>query len=175
MRARILLGAFVAIAAVGLLVVPSVATPGGTFKAALTGFQEVPAVSTEASGTFRAKVDPAGPTIEYELSYSDIQNAFAAHIHLGQAGVNGGVSAFLCGGGDKPACPATGGTVTGTIDAADVIGPASQGIAAGEIEELIDAMSAGVTYANVHTNDGVAPPNTGPGDFPGGEIRGQIS
>ena len=174
MRARILLGAFVAIAAVGLLVAPSVATPGGTFKAALTGFQEVPAVSTEASGTFRAKVDPAGPTIEYELSYSDIQNAFAAHIHLGQTGVNGGVSAFLCGGGDKPACPATGGTVTGTIDAADVIGPASQGIAAGEIEELIDAMIAGVTYANVHTNDGVAPPNTGPGDFPGGEIRGQI-
>lgn len=175
MRARILLGAFVAIAAVGLLVAPSVATSGGTFKAALTGFQEVPAVSTEASGTFRAKVDPAGPTIEYELSYSDIQNAFGAHIHLGQAGVNGGVSAFLCGGGDKPACPATGGTVTGTIDAADVIGPASQGIAAGEIEELIDAMIAGVTYANVHTNDGVAPPNTGPGDFPGGEIRGQIS
>jgi hypothetical protein len=26
----------------------------------------------------------------------------------------------------------------------------------------------------VHTNDGVAPPDTGPGDFPGGEIRGQI-
>jgi hypothetical protein len=27
----------------------------------------------------------------------------------------------------------------------------------------------------VHTNDNVAPANTGPGDFPGGEIRGQIS
>jgi hypothetical protein len=26
----------------------------------------------------------------------------------------------------------------------------------------------------VHTNDGVAPPDTGPGDFPGGEIRGQV-
>src|SRR5205807_7617422 len=25
-----------------------------------------------------------------------------------------------------------------------------------------------------HTNDGMAPPNTGPGDFPGGEIRGQL-
>jgi len=173
-RARILLGAVVSLAVIGLLVAPSVATPGGTFKAALTGYEEVPAISTDASGTFRAKVDPAGPTIEYELSYSDIQNAFAAHIHLGQAAANGGVSAFLCGGGDKPVCPPTGGTVSGSIDAADVIGPANQGIAAGEIQELIDAMVAGVTYANVHTNDGVAPTNTGPGDFPGGEIRGQI-
>ncbi|MGH2655132.1 MAG: CHRD domain-containing protein [Actinomycetota bacterium] len=175
MRARILLGAIVSLAVIGLLVAPSLATPGGTFKADPTGYEEVPAVSTDASGTFRAKVDPAGPTIEYELSYSDIQNAFAAHIHLGQAGVNGGVSAFLCGGGDKPVCPATGGTVSGSIDAADVIGPESQGIAPGEIEELIDAMIAGATYANVHTTDGVPPANTGPGDFPGGEIRGQIS
>jgi hypothetical protein len=173
-RARILLGAIVSLAVIGLLVAPSVATPGGTFKATLIGYEEVPAISTEASGTFRAKVDPAGPTIEYELSYSDIQNAFAAHIHLGQKGANGGVSAFLCGGGDKPPCPPTGGTVSGTIDAADVIGPTGQGIAPGEIQELIDAMLFGVTYANVHTTDGDTTPNEGPGDFPGGEIRGQI-
>jgi hypothetical protein len=175
MRARVLLGAFVVLASVALLVAPSVAAPGGTFKADLTGFEEVPAISTDASGTFEAKIDPAGPTIEYTLSYSDIQNAFAAHIHLGQAAVNGGVSVFLCGGGDKPACPATGGTVTGTIDAADVIGPATQGIAVGELDELIEAMTAGVTYANVHTSDGVDDPVGPPGDFPGGEIRGQIS
>jgi hypothetical protein len=35
-------------------------------------------------------------------------------------------------------------------------------------------MEAGTAYVNVHTNDNVPPPNTGPGDFPGGEIRGQI-
>jgi hypothetical protein len=174
MRARVLLAAVVVVAAVGVLVVPSVATPGGNFKATLTGYEEVPAVSTDATGTFQAKIDPSGPTIEYTLSYSNIQNAFAAHIHFGQTAVNGGVSAFLCGGGDKPACPPTGGTVSGVIDATDIVGPASQGIAAGEIDELIDAMIAGVTYANVHTNDNVAPTNTGPGDFPGGEIRGQI-
>ena len=176
MRVRALIG--IAAATAALLVVavaPSGAVPGGTFKANLTGFEEVPAISTDASGTFEAKIDPAGPTIEYTLSYSDIQNAFAAHIHFGQAAVNGGVSVFLCGGGDKPVCPATGGTVTGTIDAADVIGPANQGIAAGELDELIAAMGAGVSYANVHTNDNIAPTNTGPGDFPGGEIRGQIS
>ena len=42
------------------------------------------------------------------------------------------------------------------------------------LAELVDQMRAGNAYINVHTNDGVAPINTGPGDFPGGEIRGQI-
>ena len=40
---------------------------------------------------------------------------------------------------------------------------------------LITAMRTAGTYVNVHTNDGVPPPNTGPGDFPGGEIRGQVA
>jgi CHRD domain len=167
MRVRALIG--IAAAAAALLVVavaPSGATPGGTFKASLTGYEEVPTLSSPATGSFEAKVDQTetGPVIEYELSYSGFENdVLFAHIHLGQAATNGGVIAFLCGGGDKPACPDPGGTVTGTIDAADVIGPAGQGIAATEIQEAIDAMIAGVVYANVHTNV-----------FPGGEIRGQI-
>jgi hypothetical protein len=85
-----------------------------------------------------------------------------AHIHFGQPGVEGGVAAFLCGGGSKPACPPSG-DVTGTIVASDVVGPADQGIAAGEIDELIAAMKHGVTYVNVHTDA-----------YPDGEIRGQI-
>jgi hypothetical protein len=84
-----------------------------------------------------------------------------AHIHFGQFGVGGGVAAFLCGGG-KPACPPSG-EVTGTITASDVVGPAAQGIAPGEIDELIAAMRHGVTYANIHTDA-----------FGDGEIRGQI-
>jgi hypothetical protein len=140
------------------------------FSAKLTGFQEVPAISTAASGTFRATLD--GEELSYTLSYSGIEGgtAFAAHIHLGQPGVNGGISAFLCGGGDKPACPATEGTVAGVIDPADIVGPAGQGIAPGEFDELIRAMRAGVTYANVHSM-GATPPLP---SFPGGEIRGQI-
>ncbi|MGH9191210.1 MAG: hypothetical protein ACRDZ0_01905 [Acidimicrobiales bacterium] len=39
---------------------------------------------------------------------------------------------------------------------------------------LVDAMLAGGTYVNAHTNDGLAPPGTGPGDLPAGEVRGQI-
>ena len=156
------------------LAAPTLATEGGTFKATLTGYEEVPAISSPGTGQFQAKLTGNGAAIEYTLTYSGLQNAFAAHIHLGQTGVNGGVSAFLCGGGDKPACPASAGTVTGTIDPADVIGPTGQGLAPGEFDELVAALDAGVTYANVHTDDKVAPTNTGPGDFPGGEIRGQI-
>jgi hypothetical protein len=35
-------------------------------------------------------------------------------------------------------------------------------------------MRTGNAYVNVHTNDGVGAVNTGPGDFPGGEIRGNF-
>lgn len=131
-------------------------------KARLHPFNEVPAVSSTGSGEFTAVI--RDDAIEYELSYSGLEGTTVvqAHVHLGQKDVNGGVSAFLCGGGDKPACPLAG-TVTGTIDAADVIGPVAQGIAAGELAELIAAIRAGQTYANVHTNK-----------HPGGEIRGQI-
>jgi len=134
-------------------------------KADLNGFQEVAAVSTTGSGSFQAQLSADGTSITYTLSYSDLEGTTttAAHIHLGQAGVAGGVSAFLCGDGIKPACPNTGGTVSGTIVATDVIGPTGQGIAAGELSELIDALRAGVTYANVHTNK-----------HPTGEIRGHI-
>jgi hypothetical protein len=42
------------------------------------------------------------------------------------------------------------------------------------LDALIEQIEAGEAYVNVHTNDGVDPANSGPGDFPGGEIRGQI-
>ena len=133
-------------------------------QARLKGFEEVPAVSTVASGKFTAKIDRSAQLIDYKLSFQDLEaNSLFAHIHLGQRTANGGVSVFLCGGGDKPPCPPTSGTVEGTIDPADVIGPTSQGIAPGEFDELVTAIRAGVTYANVHSSK-----------FPGGEIRGQI-
>ncbi len=165
----VLLGVLLVIA-----VAATTAQSGDNFSADLSGYEEVPAISTTGGGSFRARVSNDGMTIDYRLSYTGLSNAFAAHIHFAQKGVNGGVSAFLCGGGDKPACPPSGGTVSGTIDAADVVGPAGQGIAPGEIGELISAIMSGVAYVNVHTNDGMDPPNTGPGDFPAGEIRGQI-
>lgn len=138
---------------------------GRMLKANLTGYEEVPAVSSTGTGEFLARIADDESSIDYTLSYRDLEgtSTAAAHIHLGQPGVNGGVIAFLCGGGGKPACPPVSGSVSGTITAADVIGPAGQGIAAGELAEAIAAMRLGVTYANVHTDK-----------HPGGEIRGQL-
>jgi hypothetical protein len=121
-------------------------------------------VSSTAIGEFAATIDDESQTIEYTLTYEGLEApVLFAHIHLGNRYVAGGVSAFLCGGGTKPACPQAG-TVTGTVTAADVIGPTAQGIEPGRMDELIRAIRAGATYVNVHTTK-----------FPGGEIRAQIN
>lgn len=137
-----------------------------SFRAKLTGYNEVPAVSTTGTGEFRLSVDPGDSSLSYELQYQNLEGATTlfAHVHLGQTGVNGGIAFFLCGGGGKPACPNTSGTVSGTIVVADVIGPASQGITSSQLDEMLKALRSGVGYANVHTNN-----------HPGGEIRGQIN
>jgi CHRD domain len=134
------------------------------FKARLLGFTEVPAVSSTGRGRFSAVV--SGDAIHWRLSYERLEGTIttAAHVHLGQKDVNGGVSFFLCGGPTTQPCTPTAGSFSGTARAADVVGPAAQGIAPGEIAEIIRAMRAGKTYANVHTNK-----------HPTGEIRGDIS
>jgi hypothetical protein len=134
-------------------------------KARLSGFQEVPAISTQGSGSLRLKVNDAGTSISFELSYANLEGGAvaAAHIHFAQPGVNGAPIAWLCGGGGKPACPAAPAKITGTIVAADIIDASAQGIAAGQLGEALRAMRAGVTYVNVHT-----------AGFPNGEIRGLI-
>jgi hypothetical protein len=137
---------------------------GRSFKASLNSFREVPSLSTTGRGEFRARIVD-DETIAYELSWSGLEgtDVLAAHIHLGQPGVIGGVIAFLCGG-DKPACPdASSAAVTGEIAPENVAGPEAQGIAPGEFAEVLRALRAGAVYANVHTDI-----------FPGGEIRGQV-
>jgi hypothetical protein len=107
--------------------------------------------------------------LSFQINVSNIENVFAAHLHLGQPGVNGPIVVPLymapVGGG-----PERGVLVRGTITAADLTGP----LAGHTLEDLIGALLDGDIYVNVHTNDGVGDPNTGPGDFPGGEIRGQF-
>ena len=84
------------------------------FTASLNGYLEVPSISTTARGSFRAEV--VGSTINYRLVFRDLSTpSLFSHIHFARPDVNGGISAFLCGGGGKPACPTTAGTVTGTI------------------------------------------------------------
>jgi hypothetical protein len=140
----------------------------GTIVAHLQPIEEVPALSTPGSGEFMATINASGTEINYALHYSNLQGKVTqSHLHIGQLSVNGGIMIFLCSNlGNGPAgtqaCP-TSGTITGTIHAADVIGPASQGIAAGELNEVVQAIRNGVVYANVHSDL-----------FPGGEIRGQV-
>ena len=133
------------------------------FHATMIGWNEVPSLNTP--GHAQLTLDVTDTTITFKLVYADLTGPpGAAHIHVGQTGVNGGVSVFFCGGGGKPACPASNsGTVTGTIDASGVVGPTAQGFAPGDIAPVIAALRAGFTYANMHT-----------AKFPAGEIRGQV-
>jgi len=144
-----------------------------SLKAELTGYEEVPAtISSPASGDFEARVDSSETQLSYVLQYSGFTVAVTqAHIHFGARATLGGISIWLCGSATNPGpagtplCPqgGAGGTVIRTVTAADVVGPAGQGIAAGEFAEILKAMRAGAAYANVHTST-----------FTGGEIRGQI-
>jgi CHRD domain len=137
----------------------------------LRGYSEVPAVSTQATGKFEADINDAGTAITYTETYSGLESdATQSHIHFGQKNVTGGISVWLCSNLASPptpagvqACPLRAGTVTGTLTAANVVGPAGQGISAGEFAELVKAIRAGIAYANVHSVN-----------EPGGEIRGQL-
>ena len=141
-------------------------------QATLSGYEEVPVVSTVATGEFQAMISNDDQFIDYELTYSGLQGTVAqAHIHVAQLSVNGSIVIWLCGTVTNPGpagtqtCPASG-TISGTIAAANVIAAStvSQQIVAGELAEVIAAIRAGVAYVNVHTTP----------LSPGGEIRGQI-
>ena len=147
--------------------------PDGLLRARLRGRNEVPAVISNARGDFRAKVDLHAQTIEYELSYSDLEGSVTqAHIHVGQEFAAGGIMIWLCANNPPitnapagtQACPAAPATITGTITAADVVGPATtQAVPVGSFEDAIRAIGSGNAYANVHTTSAT-----------GGEVRGQI-
>ncbi len=152
------------------LAAPTILAQNATLHARLSGYNETPqTISTAATGSFKAKI--VGDSIEYELSYEDLQGTVTqAHIHFGQAGLTGGIAAWLCetatnrGPVGTPLCPGpNSGTVSGVITPAQIIGPAGQGISVGEFDALIAAIKEGAAYANVHSS------------FVGsGEIRGQI-
>lgn len=139
-----------------------------TFRAVLSGGDEVPPRDTGARGVAIFRLSADGSELGFRLVVANIENVVAAHIHCGVAGVNGPVGVTLFGG-----APA-GGRIDGELAAGSLTAP-DLGNACGwtDLEDVVTAVESGAAYVNVHTNDGVAPANTGPGDFPGGEIRGQ--
>jgi hypothetical protein len=157
--------------ALGFAVSP---VPGRTspspFMAILSGGDEVPARDTNGRGEATFLLSSDGSKLSYRLVVANITNVTMSHIHVGPEGSNGPIVALLFG-----PVSAAGGRVervlaTGTITAANLTGS----LAGRPLADLVDEIQSGNTYVNVHTNDGVEPNDTGPGDFPGGEIRGQI-
>ena len=153
------------------------------FRTELSGFNEVHfsagppaslvgAISTGARGRFRAVIDDRAPAIDYVLTYEALEGTVAqAHIHFGQKHTVGAIVAWLCQGtvrapeqvASTPECPQSG-TVTGTILPGMVLAP-GQGFETTDdlFHELVRAIRAGATYANVHSSK-----------FGPGEIRGQL-
>lgn len=164
---NILLAAALAVAA---SMTPIAAQADDTnWTAHLSAAEEVPTNASLARGQTILKLSSDGTELEYRLIVANLENPVAAHIHLAPEGVNGPVVASLFG----PAAPGGGKTsgviATGTITAADLVGP----LAGHSLSDLVDAIESGDAYVNVHTNDGGQVTNE-PGDLPGGEIRGQI-
>jgi hypothetical protein len=158
----LLLVSFLALSMVGAA--PALGAEG--LSAQLNSYEETPStLNSPGTGVFLGLIDSDETVINYQLFYTDLQGATVlfAHIHFGKPGESGGVVAFLCGGGGKPACPAAGTLITGSIVAANVQALAGQNLAAGDMAAFVRAIRSGFTYANVHTNV-----------FPGGELRGQI-
>lgn len=143
----------------------------GSFQAQapLSGAEEVPMRDTRARGVATFHLNKVGDELRFRLNVANIENLAGAHIHIGAPGTNGPVVVALYMG--APGSGRFSGTLSeGIITASDLTGP----LAGLSLSDLLAAMVAGNTYVNIHTNDGIAPANTGPGDFPGGEIRGQI-
>jgi CHRD domain-containing protein len=151
----------------------------------LTGNEEVftPATSgaptpadSRAQGQAIFRVSDDGTSVDYKLIVANIENVFMAHIHTAAAGVNGPIVVWLY----PSTAPVQGllgqgrinGVIAeGTFTAANLVGP----LTGHPLADLLAAIRSGGAYVNAHTNDGVTPTNTGPGDFPGGEIRGQLT
>jgi hypothetical protein len=154
----------------------------------LQGANERPLVpgvaNTPGSGTAVLTINDDRTQISYTLTYTGLTNVVQGHIHVGSADIAGPIILYLCANGTfktnapvpPPDCPAGSSvTVTGVLTAANLIPRAATATtpAVSTFADAVTQLLNGNTYTNVHTDDGIAPPNTGPGDFPGGEIRGQ--
>ena len=173
MRRRLMVAAAV-VGVTGFAAAATAGDHGRDFKTDLTGYEEVPALSTSGNGQVDVRVAKDGQSLQFELHYRSLETPVTqSHIHFGQEAINGGIVIFFCsnlgnGPAGTPPCPVLPAgetaTVTGTRTAADMAaGAAGQGIAPGEFDELVRALRAGAAYANVHSTGRT-----------GGEIRGQF-
>lgn len=164
----------IALAAVALsltaFVGATAAAPVQMFVTPLNGSEETPPNDTQARGVAIFQLSADGSTMTYRLIASNIDNVVAAHIHIGPLGCICPVGVGLFPGAAPGGGRQNGVLSTGSFTAANFVGP----LAGDTMADLVAEINAGNAYVNVHTNDGVAPGGTGPGDLPVGEIRGQL-
>jgi hypothetical protein len=174
MRGRLLLVLF----AVGLVGIgAAVAASDRNWSNHANGSQEVPARPSQGQGQAIFHLSKDGQSIDYKLIASNIENVFMAHIHSQVPGQNGPIVVWLypstaVAPGPLGAGRTDGVLVEGTITAANIAPTAPAGYT---FAQLLADMRGGHAYVNFHTNDGVGGVNTGPGDFPGGEIRADLT
>ena len=144
------------------------------FNATLSGAAERPTPNTStATGT--AEIIRIGPTLVFRVDVGGLLNPSAAHIHApADTGNVAGVKVNLCGATGVPACAgaAIGTATTGTIATGSAAGISGTGMS---FDSLLVLLRNGNAYVNVHTSDGVGGSTNVPGDFGGGELRGQIA
>lgn len=169
--------AWSAVAVVATLVATTaaIASTQMNFGTHLKGRYEVPIRDTDAQGQAIFRVADDGQSVDYKLVASNIDNAFMAHIHMGPENGTGPIVVWLYPSTAPVPGPLGSGRhdgvlAEGTFTAANLVGP----LKGHPLADLLQAIDNGNAYVNVHTNDGVDGINTGPGDFPGGEIRGQL-
>ena len=154
-----------------LVAVPALAAEV-SYKVELSGAKNVPdPLKTPATGHFEMTVAANGHSASYVLTVSDLQNVVEADIHLGPAAANGPLVVKLFHSGSPKKGPINGVLAQGKIDASSLLGP----MTGATFAELLEQFASGNAYVNVHTSDGMDPPNSGPGDYRLGEIRGQIA
>ncbi len=113
---------------------------------------------TGSTATGTASISVVGPILLYRIDVAGITDVTATHIHgPAAAGTNAGVLLGLCSSGNAPDC------ASGTVDGVLVSDAASSALGI-SFDSLVVLLRNGNAYVNVHTND-----------FPGGEIRGQIT
>ncbi|MFD3270020.1 CHRD domain-containing protein [Paenibacillus dendritiformis] len=130
-----------------------------TFRAILSGRNEVPPVRTIASGNAIFELSSNRTQLRFRLVIRNINRVTQAHIHLGRRGQNGPIVAFLFGP-SKFGISVRRGVIRGVLTSRDLIGP----LKGKTIRDLIREIERGNAYVNVHTIQ-----------FPDGEIRGQIT
>ena len=164
MYRAMLMGALIATAG---LTAPAMSSPGTEeFRAVLVGFNEIGELNAETgailspgTGTLDLKLDRNSQTLTFTLKFQNLSAPVTqAHIHFGKVHTPGGVMVFFCSNlatapaGTQP-CPANGGTVTGTLTAANVQAITGQNVPAGDFAAVEEALLSDTAYANVHRSE----------------------